>query len=270
MTIDLTIPHQVIQGDCLEVLKSMPDGCVDAVVTDPPYSSGGMVRGDRMTKTSNKYRGWSQNEDGSSKEPEAEYPEFTGDNRDQRSFLYWCALWWGECRRILKPGGLFLVATDWRQLPTTTDAVQAGGLVWRGIVVWDKGIGRPMMGRFRNHVEYWCWGSNGPMNEPKDHAVYPSSVFRVTPPGSDDREHMTEKPVELLTGLMEIVPPGMTILDPFCGSGTTGVACVQTGRRFIGIEIEPKYVAIARRRIADAAPLFVRPTQEEPTLEFGK
>ena len=246
---------KVIQGDCLDVLRSMPDASVDAVVTDPPYSSGGMVRGDRMATTANKYRGWSQNEDGSSKAPEAEYPDFTGDNRDQRGFMYWCALWWGECRRIMKPGAVFLVATDWRQLPVTTDSVQAGGLVWRGIVVWDKGVGRPMKGRFRNHVEYWCWGSNGAMPNPDGNPVYPSSVFRVTPPSHRDREHLTEKPVELLTGIMEIVPPNSTVLDPFCGSGTTGVACVQTGRNFIGIELDPGYCDIARRRIADAVPL---------------
>jgi tRNA G10 N-methylase Trm11 len=64
-----------------------------------------------------------------------------------------------------------------------------------------------------------------------------------------------------MTTLCEMLSNG-TILDPFCGSGTTGVACVQTGRRFIGIEIDEKYAAIARRRIADAAPLFVPP---EPT-----
>jgi site-specific DNA-methyltransferase (adenine-specific) len=252
--IDLSLPWQVVTGDCLDVLRQLPDGCVDAVVTDPPYSSGGAFRGDRMIKTSDKYRGWSQNEDGSSKKPEAEYPEFTGDNRDQRGYLYWCALWLGECRRVLKPGGVILMFTDWRQLPTTTDAIQAGGLIWRGIVVWDKGIGRPVKGRFRNHVEYVCWGSNGPMNA-EANPVYPSSVFRHTPPRPDDREHMTQKPVQLLADLMEIVVPGGTVLDPFMGSGTTGVACMTTGRSFIGCEMSPEYCHIARRRIAEAVPL---------------
>jgi site-specific DNA-methyltransferase (adenine-specific) len=242
----------VVTGDCLDVLRTIPAGSVDAVVTDPPYSSGGMVRGDRMNKTSDKYRGWSQNEDGSSREPTAVYSDFTGDNRDQRSFLHWCALWWGVARQACAPGAIVLAATDWRQLPITTDAIQAGGFIWRGIVVWDKGVGRPMMGRFRNHVEYWCWGSHGPMRDPNEHKVYPSSVFRVTPPGHEDREHMTEKPVELMRGLMEIIPPDALVIDPFCGSGTTGVACMQTGRRFIGIEIDEGYATIARRRIAEA------------------
>jgi site-specific DNA-methyltransferase (adenine-specific) len=247
---------QVITGDCLEVLKGMPDASVDAVVTDPPYSSGGAFRGDRMTKTSDKYRGWSQNEDGSSRKPEAEYPEFTGDNRDQRGYLYWCALWLSECRRILKPGGVVMLFTDWRQLPTTTDAIQAGGLVWRGIVVWDKGIGRPVKGRFRNHVEYVCWGSSGPMDG-DENPVYPSSVFRHTPPRPNDREHLTQKPVALLSDLLEIVRPGGVVFDPFCGSGTTGVAAVHSGRGFIGIEMLPHFADIARKRIAEAIPLGV-------------
>lgn len=81
--------------------------------------------------------------------------------------------------------------------------------------------------------------------------------------------HPSPKPLCLMAWLVEeLTELGDLILDPFCGSGTTGVACIQTGRRFIGIEIEKKYVKIARRRIADAAPLFVR--QKEPENElFG-
>jgi site-specific DNA-methyltransferase (adenine-specific) len=202
-----------------------------------------------MTSTSAKYKGWSHSPD-ETREPEAEYPEFTGDNRDQRGYLYWCALWLGECRRILRTGGVVMMFTDWRQLPTTTDAIQAGGLVWRGIVVWDKGIGRPVKGRFRNHVEYVCWGTHGPMSDVND--VYPSSVIRSTPPTHTNRVHRTEKPVELLDELLTITRPGGTVLDPFMGSGTTGVACVNTGKNFIGCEIDEGYFKIAERRIAAA------------------
>lgn len=68
------------------------------------------------------------------------------------------------------------------------------------------------------------------------------------------KEHPTEKPLDLMKWCIELVTnPGDLILDPFCGSGTTGVACVQTGRRFIGIEIDEGYANIARERIAKAA-----------------
>ena len=71
---------------------------------------------------------------------------------------------------------------------------------------------------------------------------------------SSDRAHPTQKPVSLMAWCLDMakVPIGATVLDPFMGSGTTGVACVRTGRRFIGIEIDPGYFAIAQRRIAEA------------------
>jgi len=72
------------------------------------------------------------------------------------------------------------------------------------------------------------------------------------------RVHPTQKPIELMRWCLDVlrVPEGATVLDPFCGSGTTGVACVQTGRNFIGIELDPGYCDIARRRISEAVPLL--------------
>lgn len=67
-----------------------------------------------------------------------------------------------------------------------------------------------------------------------------------------ERWHPTQKPVELALWCLGFLPDAQTILDPFMGSGTTGVACVKLGRKFIGIEIEPKYFEIACRRIEDA------------------
>jgi len=247
-------PYYLHHGDALRVLADMPDASVDALITDPPYSSGGMVRGDRNQPTEQKYRGWSQNADGSSRAPTATYAGFTGDTRDQRGYAYWFALWAGECLRIAKPGAHFITFTDWRQLPTTTDAVQAAGWVWRGVAVWDKGIGRPMRGRFRNHVEYLIWATNGPVAEED---CYLDSVFRVAPPRPNTRQHLTEKPVRLLRHLMPLVPQGGVVLDPFMGSGTTGVAALAEGRRFVGVEMTQHYYDVATRRIATAAGEYV-------------
>jgi site-specific DNA-methyltransferase (adenine-specific) len=237
-------------GDCLEILPTLADKSVDAVITDPPYSSGGAFRGDRMVSDYVKYSGFTYDTDGKRTGTVDSYPEFTGDNRDQHGYLYWCALWISQCRRILKPGGLFFMFTDWRQLPTTTDAIQAGGLIWRGIVVWDKGVGRPVKGRFRNHIEYVCWASNGPMSEVND--VYPSSVIRVSPPTHTTRLHRTEKPVELMNELLTLTKPNGTVLDPFAGSGTTLIAALQTGRKAVGFELNKEYFEIAQRRITEA------------------
>jgi site-specific DNA-methyltransferase (adenine-specific) len=75
-----------------------------------------------------------------------------------------------------------------------------------------------------------------------------------TPPGGASRFHPTQKPVRLMADLVsKFVAPGGLVLDPFCGSGSTGVACAREGMRFLGCELNPDYADIARRRIADAA-----------------
>lgn len=253
-------------GDALAVLRELPDASVDAIVTDPPYSSGGMMRGDRQMPTEQKYTGWSQNADGSSRKPTTSFAGFTGDTRDQRGYLVWSAMWMTECQRILVPGGTFAVFTDWRQLPTTTDAVQAGGLVWRAVAVWDKGVGRPVKGRFRNHVEYVVWATNGPHTSPQE--VYPSTVLRHSSPSSGQRVHLTEKPVGLVEELLTLTPAGCVVLDPFMGSGTTGVAAVKTGRAFIGVELTDHYFGIAQDRIRAASGLL---DDDDPqaAIDFG-
>ncbi len=240
-------------GDCLEVLPHLSP--VDAVITDPPYSSGGQFRGDRMGRTTAKYQ---------STEHRGIYCDFSGDNRDQRGFGYWSALWNGACRQATRPGGVAVVFSDWRQLPTTTDAIQAGGWIWRGLIVWDKTeAARPQKGRYRNQAEYAVWGSNGPMPEggPCAPGVFRHSVF------GGEKHHVTGKPVALMRDLLQLVPRGGAVLDPFMGSGTTGVACARNGRSFTGIEIEPRYFDIACRRIEEAcrqADLFMRGAAPEP------
>ena len=226
----------LICGDSLRALGFIR-GATD-VMTDPPYSSGGAFRGDRMAVTSAKYQG-----------PAARglYAEFSGDNRDQRSFAHWSALWLGACREATRPGGLLGCFTDWRQLPTTTDAVQAGGWVWRGIAVWDKTEGtRPRKGAYRNQCEYLVWASNGQMG--KDGVCAPG-VFRQSV-NSEKKHHIAGKPTALLENLLAIC--GDVILDPFMGSGTTGIAAVRSGRKFIGIEMDPAHFEVALARIATA------------------
>jgi site-specific DNA-methyltransferase (adenine-specific) len=235
----------IYHGEALNILAGMDRDDIAVVMVDPPYSSGGMFRSDRQLDPSQKYRGWSQGCDGKSAAPASQPGSFAGDSRDQRGYFGWCSLWLSQAWRLAKPTSQVYVFTDWRQLPVTTDAVQAGGWTWRGVLVWDKGIGRPMKGRFRNHLEYIVWGSHGPMPEAEE-GVYPSTLLRYPPPGTD-RDHVTEKPVTLIRDLLSIAPPGI-VLDPFMGSGTTLRAAKDLGRPSIGIEIEERYCEIAARR----------------------
>lgn len=231
-------------GEALAVLSALPSLSVDAIVADPPYSSGGMFRGDRQAKTSAKYGGFTKTTDGWSATSAG--TDFTGDSRDQRSYGYWSALWMSEALRVARPGSVIEVFADWRQVPTTSDAMQAGGWVWRGVMVWDKGIGRPMKGRPRNTVEFVLWGSHGPM-EPDRNPVYLDSVYQVAPPR--DRDHLTQKPVDLLSSLLRLTAPDAVVLDPFAGSGTSLVAAKATGRKAIGIEIDERHCEVAARRL---------------------
>ena len=229
-------------GDSLEILPTLPK--VDALITDPPYSSGGMVRGDRMIRTRDKYQ--------TSGDLVTEHPEFTGDNRDQRGFHAWAALWLMHALSITKPGGVAALFSDWRQLPTMTDALQSGGWVWRGVVPWDKVNARPMPNRFRAQCEFVAWGTNGPRDFSTDGADYHPGILTEKPPANDQREHSTQKPVGIMSVLCKIAPAGGVVLDPFMGSGTTGVGALNVDRLFIGIEKEPRYFDIACRRIEDA------------------
>lgn len=228
-------------GDCIEIIPTLPQ--IDALICDPPYSSGGMVRGDRMGSTRDKYQ---------SSDVKVEHPEFTGDNRDQRGFLAWSSLWLMLALDRAKPGAVAALFSDWRQLPTVTDALQSGGWVWRGLLPWDKLMARPMPNRFRQQCEFVAWGTNGPRDFSTDNADYHPGILTEKPPTNDDRVHSTQKPVGIMRILSRISPKGGIILDPFMGSGTTGVGAIDEGRDFIGIEKDPRIFEIACKRI-DAA-----------------
>lgn len=240
----------VYAGDCLEVLRSLPDKSVDAVVTDPPYSSGGLMRSDRNQKTSDKYT-----VDGTIKM----HPEFYGDNRDQRGFLAWASMWLSECFRVTKEGGVLLCFTDWRQLPIMTDAIQCGGYVWRGIVPWDKTEGsRPQRGWFRAQCEYVLTASRGSMGQEQSRGVEVClpGIFRENVKASE-KQHITGKPVALMKRLMEILPKEAVVLDPFAGSGTTALAAKEMNLKSISVEMSETYCErIAARLRQEVLPLY--------------
>lgn len=222
---------RVTPGESLALLREMPDESVDALVTDGPYSSGGYVRGDRAKPVLTKYL-----EDES---PWQGSRGFMGDNRDQRSWCYWNALWLSECHRIVRLGGYAGLFADWRQVPAATDSLQAGGFIWRGIVTWDKGEGAraPHTGYHRHQGEFYVWGSKGPLAPCAHGGPFPG-VIRVTIKPSE-KYHPTGKPVELMRELVRVVSPGGLVLDPFAGSGSTLRAALLEGRHGIGFELDP-------------------------------
>jgi site-specific DNA-methyltransferase (adenine-specific) len=251
---------RIYRGDCFGILHTLQN--LDAVITDPPYSTGGAFRGDRTISTVTKYV---QNS------VQQYRPEFAGDNRDQRSFLAWSSLWMAAAFNASRPGAIVGSFIDWRQLPTLSDAIQAGGWTWRGMGVWSKKYGRPCPGQFTNACEFLLWGSRGPL-KPAEPRVYPCGVIKTddtddhdpaadyclpdfveaASPGSK-KIHIAQKPETVMAWALSIVPPGSIICDPFMGSGSTLVAAKAAGLRAIGIESDPLYCDAAADRL-DATP----------------
>lgn len=230
----------IYAGDALTVLSELEE-LVEVVIADPPYSSGGRTSSERTSKsTVTKYQ---------STGVKHEHPDFAGDTRDQHAHAHWCALWLASALRLTRPGGLFFVWSDWRQLAATSDALQAGGWVWRGVVVWRKKGSRPAKGRFRLDTEYAVWGSNGPM--PVHRVAYPSSVVDAAAPRR--RQHIAQKPLEVYEHMLSIAPENSLVLDPFTGSGTAVAAAIAGGHRAIGIDVDERFCEIAAARVRESS-----------------
>ncbi|MEG0483798.1 MAG: site-specific DNA-methyltransferase [Oscillospiraceae bacterium] len=227
----------MLHGDTLAIAKEFKPGTFDAVITDPPYASGGAKPSEKSRTTNQKY---------SSMAGEKALPDFDGDQKDQRSWTRWAAEWLAEVRRACKPGAVLCVFIDWRMAPALSDAIQWAGWIWRGQIVWDKQNSRPQKGRFRQQSEYVLWASNGPLPINRPVGCLPG-VFRYTNP--QNRVHVTEKPLTLMREIVKICVPGGRILDPFAGSGTTVLAAVQEGYEAVGIEVTDAYFKIGGDRV---------------------
>jgi len=222
---------RLIHGDCLQVLPTLESSSVDAVVTDPPYG---------VTYQSNRTVGQGTR-------------PITNDGTRLSLALY---------RQVipLLNASHILWFTRWDAWPDVW-MILGQHYPIRGLLIWDKGT--PGMGDL-NHwgpsYELIASAGEGAISGSRD-----GSVLRYNTVHPCERNHPTEKPVELLRYLIEkIVSPDGTVLDPFMGAGTTGVACVQTGRNFIGVEIDKDYYEIACRRIEaaqNACPLFDPPRE---------
>jgi len=235
-------------ADCFDGLPTLADKSVDAVITDPPYSSGGMFRSDRGKSVLEKY--------GDARTTNT--MDFTGDCMDARAWTHFTRLWLRECYRALRPAGYVLVFTDWRQLPGLTDVLQMAGFTWRGVVVWDKGetAKLPHLGYFRHQSEFVVWGTRGAL--PADNTPGKKALPGVIRCSSmiPNRIHPTEKPLKLMRELIRCVDEGSLVVDPFAGAASTGIACVETSRRFVGFEIDPTHYATSIKRNAELAPLL--------------
>lgn len=206
--------NKVIQGDCLEVMKGMPDKCVDLVLTDPPYGIGiaknGMAIGSLGSTGVAKRQDYGK-QDWDAFTPSKEY--------------------FDEIIRVSKNQAIFGGNYFTDKLPQSNK--------W---LVWDKNnehsvlsdcelVWTSVKGRVQKKMYTW----NGMIQEDMKN--------------KEIRHHPTQKPVEVMKWVLSIFPETKTVLDPFSGSGSTLVACKNMGVDFIGIEQSDKYVSVANERL---------------------
>jgi site-specific DNA-methyltransferase (adenine-specific) len=226
-------------GDALGVLQSHPSFRARALVSDPPYCSGGFTE---AAKRSAKGQGLRS-------ETLREGEWFGGDNMTSAG-LQWLlrAVAVAFKGHALDDGCTASFFCDWRMVPLLATAIESAGLRFQSMPIWDKqavGLGT---GFRAQHECILHFAIGGPRYHSKSHG----NVLRA-PRVSADRDHPTEKPVSLMAKIIDVqAEPGTLVLDPFMGSGSTGVAAVMNGRSFVGIEHDPGHFETACRRLAHA------------------
>src|SRR4029079_6249948 len=225
-------------GDCIEGMQALGEQTVDAVLTDPPYSSGGRredARSIRKAMTRSVEDGdW-----------------IRGDAMSTSGFTYLLRLCGMEWRRVLKAGGHVLSFIDWRMAAHLAAALESADLRQHPLLVWNKQV-LGMGAVFRNQHEFIVHMSAGNPAPPQRRDV--ANVLSFPPVRGGD--HPTEKPEPLLRTLLSVIAPaGAMVLDPFSGSGSTLLAARSLDMRSIGIEADERYCEIVARRLAqDALP----------------
>ena len=230
-------------GDCLKLIKQLPDKSVDLILTDPPYNLGLFMhkRGTNIKGMRNNhfaYSGWD----------DMEYPQ-------------WCKVMgelMKECARVLKTKGSLIMFMSIMKVETIIKLATDAGFYYKTVGAWHKTnpMPRNMNLHFINSIEPWLYfindghtgifNNNGkPIHDFIESSTISSSEHKLG-------NHPTQKPKVLLQHFIEILSNEKdVVLDPFMGSGSTGVVCEQLNRNFIGFELEEKYYNIASQRILE-------------------
>lgn len=237
---------ELINGDCFIEMKKIPDKSIDLVVTSPPYNKHSANR--KCGKTDSWQRANIDYGDFKDDLPELEYQE------QQKKVLR-------ECIRVLKPDGSIFYNHKPRIVNHRTIFPHEwlGEFIIRQMIVWDR-KNTPVLEpiRFMPLCEYIFWitkEQKTPKFNPK--AFIYKEIWSISP--QHQNEHPAPFPEELSDRcIFATTSENDLVLDPYCGSGTVGVSAKKKNRNFIGIELNPKYIEIAQKRIAQATQeLFV-------------
>ncbi|EGF96260.1 modification methylase CcrMI [Brevundimonas diminuta ATCC 11568] len=269
----------ILRGDCIEVLKGLPDKSVDMVFADPPYNL--QLGGDLLRPDNSKVD--AVDDDWDKFDSFAAYDAFT-------------RAWLGECRRVLKDEGSLWVIGSYHNIFRLGAAMQDLGFWVLNDIIWRKSNPMPNFKgtRFTNAHETLIWAAKSREQKRYTFNYDALKAFNEdTQMRSDwtlalctggerlkdengDKAHPTQKPEALLHRvLLSASRVGDVVLDPFFGTGTTGAAAKRLGRRFIGIERDETYAKLAEKRIKAVIPaapedLVVTGSKKaEPKVPFG-
>ena len=248
----------VMRGDCIEVLRSLPDACVDMVFADPPYTL--QLGGDLLRPDNSKVD--AVDDDWDKFDSFAAYDAFTRE-------------WMKECRRILKPEGSIWVIGSYHNVFRLGSAIQDLGFWVLNDIIWRKSNPMPNFKgtRFTNAHETLIWAArsrdqkrytfnydalkafNEDVQMRSDWTLALCTGEERIKDADGKKAHPTQKPEGLLHRvLMAATRPGDVVLDPFFGTGTTGAAAKRLGRHWIGIERDETYAKVAEKRIKAVIP----------------
>lgn len=222
----------LLHGDCLELMKDIPDGSIDMILADPPYNIARKNNFSSMGRYGIDFGSWDKDAD----------------------IFSWIA----EGSRVMRKGAGIIIFNDWKNLGDLSKCCEYNGLIVKDCLRWVKSNPMPR-NRDRRYItdfEYALWavkpGDKWVFNRQSNTYQRPEFGYSVVG-GNEKTPHPTQKPVALMEELLLIHSfHEATVLDPFMGSGTTGIACLNTGRNFIGMELEQEYFDIAKQRIAEA------------------
>ena len=270
----------IIQGDCIEQLRKIPDKSVDLVFADPPYNL--QLGGDLLRPDNSKV-------------------DAVDDHWDQfasfKAYDDFTKAWMAECQRVLKDDGALWVIGSYHNIFRVGTVLQDLGFWILNDVVWRKSNPMPNFKgtRFANAHETLIWAAKSrgakrytfnydAMKMANDEVqmrsdwTLPLCTGEERIKGADGHKaHPTQKPEALLHRvILTSTRPGDVILDPFFGVGTTGAAAKRLGRRYIGIERDPGYARFAEERIAKVVPVspedldVMGSKKSEPRVPFGQ
>jgi site-specific DNA-methyltransferase (adenine-specific) len=258
---------RLYSGESLEWLNSLPENSVDSIWTDPPY----LLSNDGITCIAGKMVKVNKGEWDRSRGIELDH-EF---NRT----------WLKACRRVLKPAGTIWVSGTLHVYLSVGMAMMEEGFRILNDIVWEKPAPPPNLGCrcFTHSTEILLWATKAKKGG-KDRYTFNyeamrnenggkqmKNVWKMMPPSSEEKrlgKHPTQKPISLVARCLRAsTNPGELVLDPFAGSGTTGVAALQLGLSFIGCEREEKYLRLAAKRLSRSSGVALDEPEENSKNE---